>query len=118
MPADQPDNTPSPHRRVPSPWIVFFGTLILFVGLNLWVLYDTFGAYGFDGMEEIGWPLAFFARGGLSYHEIFEPLNLLADIAIAIGAAAGLTYLMRNGWQEFWHWLRTAGVEYESSEEG
>ena len=114
MTADQPDNTPSPHRRVPAPWIVFVGTLILFVGLNLKPWYDTLGK---STVVFAGFPLTFYSWGGISGATNFNEMYLLADIVIAIGAATGLTYLMRNGWQEFWHWLRTAGVEYEPPEE-
>ena len=52
-------NEQCPYHRVPSPWIVFVGTLSLFAGLNLFVLYDTWGAYRMDGVEEVGaWPRA------------------------------------------------------------
>ena len=115
MTADQPDNTPCPHRRVPAPWVVFVGTLSLFAGLNLEPYYNS----GLDlcGGDLAGFPFAFYWIESMVGGIHFDESLLLVDIAIALGAAAGLTFLMRNGWQEFWHWLRTAGVEYESPEE-
>lgn len=109
----QPDNEQCPYHRVPSPWIVFVGTLSLFAGLNLRTYTLSQGGCG----DEAGFPFVFYSTGGISGAIHFDELLLLANIGIAFGAAAGLTYLMRNGWWEFWHWLRTAGVNYASDEE-
>jgi len=117
MNESQPDNRPSPYRRGPTPWIVFVGTLSLFVGFNLWPLY--FSLDEFDGHRSAyaGFPQPFVWYGGNPPTTEIDLAMLLLDLAIAAGATWFMLRGFRDGIRGFWHWLRTAGVQYASEEE-
>jgi hypothetical protein len=72
------------RRQTIAFWVV--AALGLFVALeaNLAPYYMTRGAYGFDGLEIIGFPFVFRSVGGFSFAFEFSHLALSADIAIAV----------------------------------
>lgn len=68
-------------------WWRFALILSAAIALNVLRLALTWKAYGTDGYEQVGWPWAFYERGGFSWGEHFYPLLFLADLAVAIGLA-------------------------------
>jgi hypothetical protein len=68
-------------------WWRFTVVFCVAIGLNLLRLAMTWKAYGTDGYEQVGWPWAFYERGGFSGGEHFYPSLFLADVAVALGLA-------------------------------
>ncbi|MEZ6094819.1 MAG: hypothetical protein R3C03_11395 [Pirellulaceae bacterium] len=54
------------------------------IAINASRLWITRHAFQTDGMEQIGFPLVFFERGGFSYHENWYFEMLAFDVVIAI----------------------------------
>ena len=71
---------------------------MVMIALNLLRLFQTWGDYGTDGFEQIGFPFVFFERGGSAYQENRYYHWLGADIVIAIVGAAWAAHLLRDGW--------------------
>jgi len=80
------DNLES-NRKRGFCWWRFALFLCVAIALNVLRLAMTWKAYGTDGYEQVGWPWAFYERGGFSGGEHFYPLLLFVDCAIAIGLA-------------------------------
>lgn len=84
------------------------------VALNLLRLAITWRAYRTDGMEQIGFPFAFFERGGLSYREDWHVHLLAADVAIALAFAIGFAHVLRDGWSTAFYRFQNWGLNPSS----
>jgi len=58
--------------------------LVVAIVANVVPYYETRGAYGFDGVEIIGFPFVFRSAGGFNFKFEFSHLALSTDIAIAL----------------------------------
>ena len=87
-------------------WFVM--TAILMVGFNLFPLLATWRAFHSDGMEQIGFPVTFFKRGGFSYHHNFFWGGLCADAVVLLLCSSAAGYCLRNGWRDALIRLNTA----------
>lgn len=77
-------------------WFWFVAILVVMVLLNLARLCHTWKAFRLDGMEQIGFPLVFFERGGFAYHEALYPDHLAIDLTIALAAAYFGSHAIRD----------------------
>jgi hypothetical protein len=106
---------------------VWIGTTLLsplIFSLSFLRYYLTYGASGTDGVEEMGWPLAFFARGGITGFERWSWLYLFFDVLAAIASAFIVTIALRNGPRpilaivsRLFHLMRTWPNENETSQQ-
>ncbi|WP_442505697.1 hypothetical protein SH528x_004497 [Novipirellula sp. SH528] len=83
----------------------------LMVALNFSRLIVTWHAFRTDGFEQIGFPFAFFERGGFSFHYVWHLQWLFVDAVIAFTVAVGCGYLLRDGWIVAFRRLRKWGLE-------
>lgn len=113
------DHHSTADQRRTHPLIAFLLALSLFAWLNLWSWFKSFGnaAKGFP--VSVGYPYDYYFSQVVhgTSTSWFNYTNMQTDLAIAFVAALGAAWLMRNGWWHFWHWLRTAGVEYKPVED-
>lgn len=114
-----PDHHATAEERRTHPLIALILTLSLFAWLNLWSWFQSFGnaAKGFP--VRVGYPYGYYFSQVVygTSTSWFNYRNMQTDLAIAFGVALGAAWLMRNGWWSFWHWMRTAGVEYKPVED-
>lgn len=114
-----PDHHCTADERRTHSLIALILVLSFFAGVNLWSWMESFEKAAAGLPVHVGYPYNYY------YSQIvygtstswFDYRNMLTDLAIAFGAAMCAAWLVRNGWWEFWHWLRTAGIEYEPPED-
>ena len=82
----------------------------LMIVVNLVPLYLTWKAWHTDGVETIGWPLSFYARGGFSYHVDDWPNRFVVDMVALLIAAKQFGDLTHGGFKATIHRLRTWGT--------
>lgn len=82
------------------------------IALNAYRLWDTWGAYKLDGMEQLGFPIAFWERGGFVPHQNFYFHFLAIDIAVAVASAYLFSYALRDGWSGTLHRIQTWGLDH------
>jgi len=70
----------------------FTGVALLFGALNLWSLIAIPECC--DQIDPAGFPIRFFESGGITGATNFYPLSLVADIVIALAAAAALGFVV------------------------
>ena len=80
-----------------SYWIAAILAFSVAVILNLVPYYFSHGAYAADGVETMGWPLAFYECGGFDGYSYRSVPILCVDTMIAIGLALVAGIGFRNG---------------------
>ena len=91
----------------------FLLAALILVVANLVPLWLTWKAYGLDGVEQVGWPLPFFERGGFSYYEVFDLAALLFDLTVLVSMSWLFAHATHGGLRATWRRLRTWGTPWE-----
>lgn len=82
------------------------------IALNAYRLWDTWGAYKTDGMEQLGFPIVFWERGGFCAYENLYFHFLAIDIALAVAFAYLFSYALRDGWGGTLQRMQTWGLDH------
>lgn len=108
-PATCDENAQDQSQRNDTPFWWRFGLVLpMLLACNIVPLLLTWRAYQTDGMEQVGWPFTVYARGGFSYHEVFDPVALLCNLFVACLMAALLARTLPSAWWPRQFSLRTA----------
>jgi hypothetical protein len=84
-------------RRSRLFWRAYWASLPVAACLSLIPLWRTHGAYQWGGCECVGWPIPFYALGGITAGPHYYFLDLTTDVAIWLGGAVAAGLLMRYG---------------------